>query len=58
MNIETLAIIFAAISIGAFSKGVMGIGLPMSSIPMPGRFTVSGGSWCVTLHRLLSRSCC
>ncbi len=34
MDFETLAIIFAAISIGAFSKGVMGIGLPMISIPI------------------------
>ncbi len=34
MSIETLAIIFAAISIGAFSKGLVGLGLPMISIPI------------------------
>ena len=34
MSIETLAIIFSAISIGAFSKGVVGLGLPMIAIPI------------------------
>ena len=34
MSIETLAIVFVAISIGAFSKGLVGLGLPMISIPI------------------------
>ena len=34
MSIDTLAIIFTAISIGAFSKGLIGLGLPMISIPI------------------------
>ena len=34
MSIETLAIVFTAISIGAFSKGLVGLGLPMISIPI------------------------
>ena len=34
MSIETLVIVFVAISIGAFSKGAVGIGLPMISIPI------------------------
>ena len=33
MSIETLAVILAAISLGAFSKGLTGLGLPMISIP-------------------------
>jgi uncharacterized membrane protein YfcA len=34
MSIETLVIVFVAISIGAFAKGMVGIGLPMISIPI------------------------
>ena len=34
MSIETLAIIIATISIGALSKGLVGIGLPTISIPI------------------------
>ena len=34
MSFETLAIILVAISIGAFSKGLTGIGLPTIAIPI------------------------
>jgi uncharacterized membrane protein YfcA len=34
MSLETYLIVFTAISVGAFSKGLTGIGLPMISIPI------------------------
>lgn len=34
MNFETLAIIFVAIAVGAFAKGLTGIGLPIITIPI------------------------
>ncbi len=34
MSIESLAVIVVAISLGAFAKGLMGIGLPLISIPI------------------------